>query len=437
MPSRDFFTYSPKGHQLSLLLLLTFCCLLLAPSLLMAAGLASSLAMGSLLAGVLAISSGFAVRQRLRCVRMMIPWLLLFVLAIAVHLLVAGQFGNLGVGRALSSLVMLATLAFAAATLADRLMCIPAETLSKLMRRSVVLLLILGALGCARILQPFGEVYPKPVFPFTEPSHFGMFLTPILIAACVTSSKHLRILFIALVLTETAILQNMTMAVGCFIAAITCLPLRNLLLLLLLLLSVPSITGLDLTYYMSRVNFSEENTNISALVFLQGWQLLEEAWDKTHGFGLGFQQLGVNGSEVDAALLIQSLVGDDQNLKDGGFGIAKIVSEFGVFGVAMLMAYSFAAIKSVLLLRAAATRNRLIHPIHLIASSFVIGYAVELLVRGGGYFTPSGVLMLVGLFIRFGTPASNKATAPYRTIKLRRAGRTCLPVRATPILLGG
>lgn len=435
MPGRDFSMHSPKGHQLPPTLLPTFCCLLLAPSLLMATGLASSLAIGTLLAGVLAIASGFAVRQRLHCVRMMSPWLLLCVVTIAVHLLVAGQFGGLEIGRALSSLVMLAILVFAAATLADRLIRIPAETLHKLIRRSIVLLLILGAWGCARILQPFGGEYPKSVFPFTEPSHFALFLTPMLIAACSTSSKHLRILFIGLALAETAILQNLTMAVGCLIAAITCLPLRHL--LLLLLLAVPSIAAFDLAYYMNRVNFSEENTNISTLVFLQGWQLLEEAWDKTHGFGLGFQQLGVNGSEVDAALLIQSLVGDDQNLKDGGFSTAKIVSEFGVFGVAILAAYAVAAIKSFLLLRTPATSNRLIHPIHLIAASLVVGYTVELLIRGGGYFTPSAFLMLVGLFIRFGIPAPTQRAAPRRTIKLRRVAENIPPAPAIPSLRDG
>lgn len=419
MSGCDFLMNSPKSHKLTPALLFTFCCLLLTPSLLMAMGLASSLGIGTLLAGVLAIVSGFWVRGRLQCVRMMTPWLLFCVMIISVHLLVASQFGGLEIGRALSSLMMLAILVFAAATIADCLIHISDKTLHKLIRRSIVLLLILGAWGCARDLQPFGEIYPKPVFPFTEPSHFALFLTPMLIAACCTSSNHLRILFIGLAVAETVILQNLTMVVGCFIAALTCLPLRYLLLLLL----VPSIAALDLTYYTERINFSEENTNISALVFLQGWQLILEAWDKTHGFGLGFQQLGVNGSEVDAALLIKRLVGDDQNLKDGGFGIAKIVSEFGVFGVAMLVAYAVAAIKSVLLLRAAGTRNQLIHPIHLIAASFVVGYSVELLIRGAGYFTPSAVLMLVGLFIKFGIPTQAKLTAPRFIIKLRRVSK--------------
>jgi hypothetical protein len=48
----------------------------------------------------------------------------------------------------------------------------------------------------------------------------------------------------------------------------------------------------DLTYFTDRLALSHSSSNLSALVYLQGVELIEEALETTRAWGIGFQQLG-------------------------------------------------------------------------------------------------------------------------------------------------
>ena len=379
-------------------LLCVLVCLLVTPSLLVATSMASSQALGTSLTAILAIGAALNTPGRLGLVRSVARWLPFALLAVVVHLVIASQFSNVAIGRALASLVVLPLLVIGAASFAELLLRLSPTSLGKLLRGAITLLLIIGALGCAGLLQPFQSNYPRSVFPFTEPSHFALLLTPVLVAACAVSPMPHRILYIGLALAETVVLQNLTMVVGCLLAAVTCLQLRYLSLMLLLALPVSGM--LDLSYYANRIDLSnEENNNLSALVYLQGWQMLNEAWQNTYGFGLGFQQLGVSGTKVDSAVIIQKLVGDDQNLLDGGFTIAKIIAEFGVFGVMSLLGYFAISLKALTVLRSSIKKTSSTHPVILFSAGVILAYWLELAVRGAGYFTPGGLIMLAALLV--------------------------------------
>lgn len=127
--------------------------------------------------------------------------------------------------------------------------------------------------------------------------------------------------------------------------------------------------------------------------------MLGESWDATHGIGRGFQQFGLLGTEVPAADLILAILKDYLNLLDGGFTLAKVVGEGGVFGVSLIAAYLLCALRAAALLRSVARGVQTVEPLMVLTASSIVGYSIELFLRGAGYFTGTGLLLLASLLI--------------------------------------
>jgi hypothetical protein len=123
--------------------------------------------------------------------------------------------------------------------------------------------------------------------------------------------------------------------------------------------------------------------------------MIGESFERSHGWGLGFQQLGVLGTDVDAGQLIYSLMGDYLNLFDGAFNASKLLSEFGVIGIALLMALCAKIVKSVRALRANAHQAAPAAGLITFAHCCLAALPIELFIRGAGYFT-AGTLLMIG-----------------------------------------
>jgi len=374
-------------------------CIVLLPPALTYIELASSMALGTMLSGTLAFAlclTKLPISPRRQ--QSAVQHLLLLVLGIALHLLLVMALGPVDLGRGLTSLLPLCLCVAGAWAFAELLYRANGAELARGLKLTLKLLGVIALLGALGWLQPSTvSYYGKPVFPFSEPSHLAMVSTPLLIYTCVSSRPAVRLLYLVAALLATALLQNLTMAAVCILTAVICLKPRYLLLLLLVL--VPVLASQDLSYYADRLEFSEESQNLSALVYMQGWQLLLESWERSRGLGLGFQQLGVFGTNVPASALIDLLFGDSLNVLDGGFTLSKLLSEFGVIGVLLLLAYLACALRAVLLLRAVALRGQR-HPTALVfAASCISGYVIELTLRGAGYFTPTGMLLIAALLL--------------------------------------
>jgi hypothetical protein len=195
------------------------------------------------------------------------------------------------------------------------------------------------------------------------------------------------------------------------LVALVSLRLRHL--LLALLVAAISASQIDLTYYAERLDLSEESQNLSSLVYQQGWQLVSESWDKSDGWGLGFQQLGIEGTNVDVAVQIEKIARVPLNLLDGGFTASKLLSEFGVLGAALLFGYFRIAKRSVIALRGSSDR-----PGTIFAHCAMVSYSLELGLRGAGYFTPGVVLTVAALWLlaadrRSRRPGLSLALAPH------------------------
>ena len=100
---------------------------------------------------------------------------------------------------------------------------------------------------------------------------------------------------------------------------------------------------------------------------------------------------------------INFLLGRDANLQDGSFFLAKLGGEFGIFGLALVAGYLVVAAKSFIRLRAVLRGKLVMMDGELFARCCVIGYLIEIIVRGTGYFAGTSVLLLAGLFYLFRT----------------------------------
>ena len=372
---------------LSLVLLVA----LLLPTLPLYVGLASSMALGASAAAVFAIGvAWWKVRSNRQVSTRFSPGVVasFAVLAVAAHgLVLALQDGPFDVTRAGASIAPLMLMLLGGSAIARLFTAASTSEVDRALRAAFGVLCIVGIVGVLGIAPPAALPRGKPVFPFTEPSHFALVFVPLLMYRCVTATGRHRFLYLLGGVAIALLFQNLTLAVGCvLIAAIS---LRPYVLLGSIALFALAVSQIDLTYYAERLDLSGESQNLSNLVYLQGWQLINESLSNSQGWGLGFQQLGVHGTSVGAAYLIQALLGEPSNLLDGGFTVAKLLSEFGIFGAVLLVTYVVVAARSVL-----ALRRRVGGPAVTFAHCTIVGYSLDLFVRGAGYFSAGALLMI-------------------------------------------
>ena len=380
--------------------------IIIVPVILYYAGIASSLAVGAALAGVMVIFSQlhYLVQQDFpRSVpqsdRGMTPTVLaLFIVALLVaHAAVVWIYQPFNASHFFSSLVPL-TLLLLAGCCFGQMLGNTADITADRAIRWCFLFFCLSALGAVLGLSPPGaRPSPKPVFPFNEPSHLGIIFTPFLVYCCVRARGFARYAIWFAGIVMAAALQNLTLVAGCAVAALVFV--RGAAIIPAGLLALGAGALVDLSYYSSRVDLlSDDNTNLSALIYLQGWQLMGESLTRSGGWGVGFQQLGLNGTDVPAAQIIYSLTGEAGNLLDGSFTFAKLVAELGVFG--LLLTFAFLAVwwRSMRALRRIAN-GAPDSSARVFAMCVIAGYIIELFVRGAGYFTGSGLLLAGALWI--------------------------------------
>lgn len=361
---------------------------------------ASSFAPGTALAGVLALILAASGNTRLTARDMQAAFAAAAatIIALLIHLLLAVAIGNdpdVDVSRAVLSLLLLGVIIVSVPAVRVGVMEEGARTTPAI--RIVCALFALSAIFSLAQIQPeTTSLGAKPTFPYTEPSFLGFSLPSVLIFTMLRASRVVRLMLVLLFLALGYGLGNFTVIVACVLAAATTLPLSWL--LAGMIVAVIGSASLDLSYYAERLDFDwATSTNLSALVYVQGWQMLGEALEKSLGWGIGFQQLGIVYTNVPATMRINVLLGRDANLQDGGFILSKIGGELGILGMLLVMSYLYIAVRSFLRLRAAAKPGVDISDSELFARACVIGYFVEIAVRGTNYFTGTFLLLLAAL----------------------------------------
>jgi hypothetical protein len=384
-------------------------------------GIASSAAAGTAVAGALIIFSRveYLVRQDFSKApsivqhRMTPTVLVVFILALVfAHAAVAWVYQPFDTVHFLGSLMLLSLTLLGGCCVGQVLEDTKDGTLNRAIRYCF-LLFCLSALCSVLGFEPTSaRPSPKPVFPFNEPSHFGIIFTPFLIFCCISARGFARYGIWAVGILIAASLQNLTLVAGCVVAALTFV--RGVATIPVVVIALGAGTVVDLSYYLSRVDLLSDNPNLSALAYIQGWQLIGESLDRSGGWGLGFQQLGLHGTDVPAADMIYAQIGDFENLLDGGFNFAKVVSEFGIFGMLLTLVFMKLWWRSIRTLRRIA-RGDAHSSAKVFARCVIAGYIVELFVRGAGYFTGSGMLLAGALWIAGARDAKDplEATSAY------------------------
>jgi hypothetical protein len=312
---------------------------------------------------------------------------------IVAHYFIAGALGLLPQDgmRFLIGLSGLILLCISAFIVASSLVQLDEISLQKIISLIIVVFLINAILSLPGI-DYFGGATSKPAFLFSEPSHFALVTTPFLIYYVTSRSRGWLFLLFFLFLWALYI-ENLTMLIVLLLVIIVGFRFEKLLLLL------PIVVGLffvfaDLDYFSSRFVFSPDESNLSGLVFMQGWQNALLTIDDTQGWGVGFQQFGVASSTGEITEKVDEVFGGRLNLFDGGTTATKLLGEFGLFGAVIVFIFIIRAANA---LRAIKIYDNM--PVLLLFAHCVnIGILIELFVRGVGYFSPGVFIYLIIYF---------------------------------------
>ena len=344
--------------------------------------------LGAYFAGVIVVRRG----ESFTAMAVFTGLLSLFILA---HLAVCYLFTPVSLGRSLLSLPILAIF----------LMCVPIVDAAIFERDGAsidraVLIVFIGYVLSATFsvigLQPPGNYGEKPTFPFTEPSFLAFTIAPVLIYFCVTKSLIYRWVAVAALAAFAVTVSNLTTVATCILAIFTFARLWQI--------GGAVFAGylvwpyVDQDYFLDRVTLTENTVNLTALVYLQGWQLLQESLEVTKGWGRGIQQLGIGYTYTLASYRINQLMGYDVNILDGGFLLAKTGSEFGVLGLAAIGVLTLVAGFALLRLRAFAHGKANLSRPTVLAYSSVVGSMAEIYLRGSTYFTGTMLLLSASIF---------------------------------------
>jgi hypothetical protein len=335
---------------------------------------------------------------------------------IFVHGIFAGFLNQIDYLRFLGSVFGLVVLLRAAVIVGPYLFVPNLMSGAKVVFFTFLGLIVLSIVG---VSIPGVNATAKAIFPFAEPSFFGLAFIPFLLYMVVISEKRTQYFYMFVGLVTALVLENLTLLCGVILIVLIAFSFSRIIVVSIAVLGFVNITGLDLLYYSSRLDFSDGNMNLSSLVYLQGWQMMAESLNASWGFGLGLQQLGLKGSNVDAAQLLYSITGDYLNLTDGSFVLSRLISDFGIFGIFGVLCYLKLVAQSFWMIRHFSFNKSGLHHGQVFAHSIVVISIIEVFVRGIGYLTGSVALFTSAvMFIYFSektTLHSNKSKRPVIT----------------------
>lgn len=355
-------------------------------------GYGSSMAGGVLLFSLLIISFHL---MRYRSVPRRVVVALVLSVVVFVHFVISLFLVQVDAERFLLSICLLLLLLLSASVFEGVWAIADDEEVSRGARRCLALLFGMLVLSFAGLQPPSFREYEKSIFPFTEPSHFALVFTPFYMYFCLQLNRKARLAALMIMPIVGLVVENMTIMVGWVLVAAVVVGVRSVFLLVPFVLGLV-LLGVDGGYYARRLEFSGSE-NLSVLVYIQGWEMLQASLLRSYGWGAGFQQLGVFGSGAPTSDIIESLAGRHMNLLDGGFSVAKIIGEFGVFGGLMVAVYFWIFICAFVRLRT----DRALSSGRKLACCFVLSAFVELFVRGVGYFSITNYIFISSVFFLF------------------------------------
>lgn len=364
------------------------------PSLLFFFNVASSLALGSVFAALIVIT--FGPKSKNICNYQFLISLVV-VSGIIGHLLLAEIIYPIDWQRALTSFIPVFLFVFSGIALGEMMLVVKDFNLNHAI--SLCFLVLIVFLILPNIGLPIAKTYSneygylKPIFPFKEPSHFALIFIPFILYSTLKANvlnKYLILIFSFYIGFKV---ENLTLVMGCILVAFSTLSWRALFFGLIIFFI--ALTQIELSYFHDRFIINKDySNNLSLLVYMQGWEIIYDSLVKSFGWGIGFQQLGLQDNLTDTGSIIYSLTGSTINVLDGGFTLSKILSEFGYLGIILMFFYVIFFKKSYSIIK----NSKLSSP-YIFSGSIILSYSIELFVRGVGYFNGTLILLISSFWV--------------------------------------
>ena len=260
------------------------------------------------------------------------------------------------------------------------------------------LMLGVGYFSVVLIKNGLASIAPKSMLFWVEPSHFAMVFTPVALFNMYYMNLQNKLLFITLIMILGVLLPNLSLIIGTLVI-IFCVLERKYLILMLVTFTILIVLFPNniLLYISTRLDiFSEvtRNTSLSLLVYLSGLERGYLDLLDSYGLGIGFNDFGYMGKYGKfTAILLQSnktLL----NFNDGGFLFAKLLGEFGIIAIVLVLVYFYYLIKVFIRFKKSVFNSAK----DILFSSFFITFSLYIFVRGMGYFTPVTFMFLASIY---------------------------------------
>jgi hypothetical protein len=272
----------------------------------------------------------------------------------------------------------------------------------------IYLFIVFYSFGCLSIffgtnVLPSYDTLNRGIFPFFEPSHFILSISPFLFYFFISEVKKVFKFFVLIIsFAFLFYVNNLTMLLILSSSAFFLFRKKSQTIFLFIFVSIGVflIFNLNSEYYTSRIDTSNDD-NLSTLVWLQGWENAFINIKETYGLGVGFQQFGVNGLKGSATEAIAYLRSGDENQTlnqlDGGTLGAKILGEFGVFGMIFILFLFYKSFTSFIKLRKMIYNHS--SSLYIFSLCVYSVFLFELFVRSMSYISNNIVLLFLVFLI--------------------------------------
>ncbi|MCP3429122.1 hypothetical protein [Opacimonas viscosa] len=266
---------------------------------------------------------------------------------------------------------------------------------------------ILAVLGVVTIsFRELNISQSKSMFFFSEPSHYILVLLPFTLFYMIKQASVHKVFFLVFILIVFSLLIESVLSVFGVIFLIyirfyySAFVRYIFPLIVLLIFYGVSISNNEFyEYYSSRVSLTSDSTNLTALVYMSGWERVYIGILESYGFGFGFQQMGIAGPSGEFRSILNGLNAHGLNLTDGSFLFSKLVFEFGAIGLIVTLFYLLSIHKFIKILHGN-MGNKIVF-----FCSVYLCFFLYLFLRGGGYFMPFVALFLISVFFLKGEKA--------------------------------
>jgi hypothetical protein len=241
---------------------------------------------------------------------------------------------------------------------------------------------------------------------YYEPSHLAIFIAPFVCYRLLARKIDIISWSIIIISLLTASSSTLYILISLIIISLIIKDHKINSLLLIIFFIIITYGAFDTSELSSRVSGvldlkPDLNTNLSSIVWLNGWYQALDHLVLSNGFGVGFNNMGCD-EYADLGMLNEMVKninnGSALNVNDGSFLASKIISELGIIGIFFVIIFTFICLKKIYRLfyydgSQVNMKNEI-----LINSSGAICFLLLLFVRGFGYFLLPTILIFSMIF---------------------------------------